>query len=513
MSDSCWSSDNDDDEEDGYEGGFRLKVPCERWNRCCDMMQIPRMVSKFREKYTDLGRFRELLQQDVQTSVSWREVTEAAFLCCYASLYCEGMSLVPGFFFSVNQEYKTDRRSLTAMDFRFDQEYLQWSREKVMVEAKVVEREVDDHAPVQDLESLVKQYLQEFQSSSVNSMMADVYEDDMKHYRAFNQRLGEMISIVQQIPERFEIHAPGDGIGVVSISCILLGRRYVSSEPADIGKRALILGIIKMKLDLDQHIEFFKKDDHEDKVFLFSHLSRFVDMFKYSQMVKSVIYDNADDRYRGYRYLDEHKKVQTNIEDMPMLTESYLTSRRDIRGFSDMGLEPMNSGGNEVVSVILSENNCLDEMSQIKAVYDRTKVITGKEFVLTDRKIAETHSSRLNSYEISDGYVRRASNLRTYRLTSTSVERLEGLTTRQEGVRVLSKDYDLKGRLVSHFKLPFKPQHIRFAYSRGYKVPVKVYTMSYDLTDSMWRATIRIDEESQCSKLVKQESSLTSRLY
>jgi len=125
----------------------------------------------------------------------------------------------------------------------------------------VIDMFSDDYyeAEAQLKEVNVQIYLDEMKFSKAMPILSQGYSDHLDNYSAYAHRLPLIIEIVSQLPVTEKIYAPGDGIGVVALACILLKRDYWSSEPNGIGDRAFELGIINSRDTYEQFVQHLIK--------------------------------------------------------------------------------------------------------------------------------------------------------------------------------------------------------------------------------------------------------------
>jgi len=70
-----------------------------------------------------------------------------------------------------------------------------------------------------------------------------VYSSAVYFYQTAMCQVAEYIEVLKDMIE--PIYIPGDGIGIGSYVCSLLGKQYYSSEPSDMGREAVLMGVIK----------------------------------------------------------------------------------------------------------------------------------------------------------------------------------------------------------------------------------------------------------------------------
>jgi len=77
-----------------------------------------------------------------------------------------------------------------------------------------------------------------------------IYTSAVHFYQTAMCQISEYIEIIKDMDD--PIYIPGDGVGIGSYVCRLLGKRYYSSEPSEMGSDAVIMGMITEKASYDQ---------------------------------------------------------------------------------------------------------------------------------------------------------------------------------------------------------------------------------------------------------------------
>jgi hypothetical protein len=68
------------------------------------------------------------------------------------------------------------------------------------------------------------------------------YDDPRKFYQTAMSQIQEYIDVLRDVAE--PVYIPGDGLGIGSYVCMMMGKRYFSTEPNEIGRDARRMGII-----------------------------------------------------------------------------------------------------------------------------------------------------------------------------------------------------------------------------------------------------------------------------
>lgn len=310
----------------------------------------------------------------------------------------------------------------------------------------------------------VEDYLRDLRHGRVEYMMGEIYDTPESHYKAINSRVGELVSIISGIPEEEVIHAPGDGIGAVALACRILDRPYVSSEPNDLGQRARKLGIIHESWTLTEHMI-----RHPTAYYVFSHLSRFVDVSVYSS-VKCVVYDQERYTAPGFEKLHWSGVLMTN--DSRVLRKAYIVHYSRMPDITHQAVKL-----NTMIESVRQEleiQGKFDPESEIMAVPDKTYVLTGKEYVLAERRVAKDFTTRPGSTITESGETNfiSAGESRVYLPRSMRLVPPKLTTT------LLDHSYDLAGCEYVRVMLPFRPDRLTHAFSRDIVVRVSVLSVS-----------------------------------
>lgn len=310
----------------------------------------------------------------------------------------------------------------------------------------------------------LEKYIVDLSHGKVSYMMGEIYDTPESHYKAYNSRIGEIISIIAIIPEDVVVHAPGDGIGVVAIAGRLLGRTVISSEPSGIGKRAVDLGLMQGQWSFDEHVKRYPKG-----FYLLSHLARFVDPKKFESL-EAVVYDQVKLSLAGFRSLHWSGVLTTNSKLIQEETVVVHMSR--VPDVSHTGVRL--STADPYIQSELEMQGVYDPTSRVRAVYDKTQVLTGEEYVLMERRVASAITNRPGATITSQGvttYVSGGDN-RVYTPDMMKCLRPQTSTT------TLDQSFDLCGLQYARVIVGFNPSRLQFAHSNG--VLIRVEVMSVD---------------------------------
>lgn len=411
-------------------------------------------------------RLRELAKMDEQ-GVHWKQTPRDLFLQSYAAWFLD-VPFSLGFFYSLLQDseeyFKTGQGNPIHLLDMYEQ------RHRGTTPIKIKERDpLGVHGPPDGTEwrTMPLQYFTEIpegrrseiyithlRMASKNRMMDDIYEDELNHYRALEQRIAEMVSIISKTTEEV-LHFPGDGIGVGSLAASMLGRKYVSSEPNGIGELARRLGIITRDWPIEQHIA-----SYPEATYVLSNLSRFMDMAKMSQQVRAIIYDVSMTQYPHYSKIDEQGVLTQNH---PIMSAPALIPTQSVRPIDEM-LIPNLKPVDDKTRVHLIQNNKLEETSSVTASVT-VQEAEPNSFVLSMRKYLHAPARRYGEVQVLDGFVNhyeetvhRVYNNKGFR---TSADRPYKLQT------ILSSEYDLKGRKQMLVRVKFNPSRLKWAYNFG----------------------------------------------
>lgn len=249
-------------------------------------------------------------------------------------------------------------------------------RGSIVVEEAPLKEEVEPESD--DVES----YLVDLRHGKVEYMMGEIYDTPESHYKAINSRVGELVSILSGVPLDIVVHAPGDGIGVVALACRILNRPCVSSEPNMLGSRARKLGLIQQSWTITEHMT-----NYPTEFYVFSHLCRFVDSSVY-KTVKCVVYDQ--ERYVAPEFELLHWSGVLVTNDIRVERRSYIVHYSRMPDITHQNITL--STQLESVKRELIIQGVYDPESKIEAVPDKTYVVTGSEYVLVERRVADRKS-------------------------------------------------------------------------------------------------------------------------
>jgi len=365
------------------------------------------LVNKFKLKTREDVQYRvyenyeqrlQVLYDQDEPGESWTEQIRdpRKFLAAYAAMFSES-EYEPGFYKSFVAHMRTRGRAATQVLLNLDLQFQQINLDvtiphvrrlrdplgfQAVPDGSTWDKMSDAYYQQGDLEKRVSVYVQFLEGASVSMMMDDIYGDPLNHYRAVNERIGTMISIVRDLPEDAILYFPGDGIGVGAIASIILGREYYSSEINRVGELAIRLGIIQSREDN----ESLKARMRPQDILICSNLSRFVDVPSYVEKVQNVVvFDAARRLYPGFRSVSVDHLLSTTIDSWRPSALAY--PRATLRPIDTMAIPAMTSQDPVVVSE-LKHNGKFDPMSQHEAVMTQRDVVTGSEFILEERRIA-----------------------------------------------------------------------------------------------------------------------------
>jgi len=115
-----------------------------------------------------------------------------------------------------------------------------------------------------------------------------VYDSPLVFYQTAMCQISEYISVISKLEGK--IYIPGDGLGLASYVCKLLKKDYFSCEPNEIGRDAIVMGLISSK-------EVFSEDHLKGcSVIFFGNcvyeiFSDVIELNKYRDKYKIVVYD------------------------------------------------------------------------------------------------------------------------------------------------------------------------------------------------------------------------------
>jgi len=411
----------------------------------------------FRTYLDPTTRLNELVAIDANSAKHEGKLTPEIFFKNYMLLYEPGLPTV-GVYKAFRQAWPEDFQFLHSIDLLYDQFKRKYPEEfdtyrNVRREESVVDEIVDE------IEDSVDEYLISLRKTEITSKMSDIYDDIDGHYRAFDQRIGEMVSIIQGVPDGVVIHAPGDGIGVVSLACYILQRDCVTSEPSGVGARAVKLGLIKHAWTAQEHLI-----RHPKAFYIFSHLSRFVHI-DYENYV-GIVYDQACSSIRGYRALHWTGVLQTNSPDVEEKAYVVAYVRCPNIQFQNKRL----SATDDYMIAELKHQQVYDADAPLVAVRDKTCVKTGEEYVLMERRVASAITSRMGATVIKDGVANFINSDKVRIYCDDFMQTMTG----HESTTVLDSRYDMSGYQYVRVILPFYPNRVRYAYSNKAVVPVSL---------------------------------------
>jgi len=152
------------------------------------------------------------------------------------------------------------------------------------------------------------QYLELLRNNSAHEPARnESYNNATTFYQTAMTQIGEYVKIIKDMNGK--IYIPGDGIGIGSYVARMLGKDYYSSEPNNIGREAILMGVISAK----------EKYDHSkaklcDSVFFGNCYSYCIDEKMYEELSDKevIIYDEQPPLFQSM-YPKEHYKCWTNI--------------------------------------------------------------------------------------------------------------------------------------------------------------------------------------------------------
>jgi len=416
----------------------------------------------------------------------WRDILKDRnkFLMSMSHLYGEGMPWT-GFFRTLNRDRVLGIIDVTVEFRKYDLMVDQCREILVDVPKKKVldplglfgvpddsvswRDQPDEYFKMVDRKKLVKAYVAYIRRGERGEKLGLIYGDARSHYDAFHSRLFTILKLVRQFDESVVIHAPGDGIGVVAIACLIAKRQCVSSEPGGVGDLARKIGLITYKLTMEEHVEKFP-DEH----YLLSNLSKFVDLKDLSARIVATIYDVQMTRYPGYCKIDAQCMLQSN--DVKFLGSKNLIDRQRLRDFSRIvGLGEGRDDRSRWFAAIhndrVKEQGTLDgENTEIvKLAYTSSDALEG-DFLVKERRFNTDPPRGKGQYQLKDGMINK------YDSSPHRYYFANGFATRADkpfaNVRELNSRFDIGVAEVFIVVLGFDPKQVRYAYSRGYKVPV-----------------------------------------
>lgn len=422
----------------------------------------------------DMGAYTsQLMKQDTGKQ---RVFSDEDVLLSYPSMYVKS-NYVPGYYnrYAGRAPEVVER----ILDLEFDTVRAR-SCLKHPIELREEKLEVAEDDVQQDR---VQLYMQELRLGKVGHMMdVGIYDTSDKHFRAIDTRVGELVSVMRSIPLDVVVHAPGDGVGACALASRVTGHVVVSSEPSPIGERAREIGLIQHKWTIQEHIEQYPKG-----FYLLSHLHRFVDI---DQLVKDnnlevLIFDRNFTRVANCEFVDEFSLIQTNSDRVKVV--QYLVQPARLPDISTMAIEKMRSD-DEYVAQHLCRMGKYDPQSKLVAVRDRTKVVTGEEFMMMERKIANKIMTRSGTYVIDHGMATFIQYGKNY-VCRPGVSQV--VSTSERVMSVLSSDYDIGSLNYFRVIVPFNPCFIRKAYS-GLELKLVELVSCTEVNDRYYDAVFRV---------------------
>jgi len=445
------------------------------------------------------ARLEQLGRTDVE-GVHWREQVKnpELFVAAYRAQFSE-VEYLPGFYKSFIDEWRLkgeSRRHLVhLLDMMFAQ--LKLADVKVYVPPPKARDPLGFDGPVDgsDWSGMSKEYYlqgtlerrvclyRNYMIGATSSFMMDpIYDDCLLHYRAMEVRVAEMMSIIRDIPDSYELVFPGDGVGVGSIASVVLERRYVSAEPNRIGELANFLGLISSRME--GAIEP-KKD--QAQVLILSNLSRFVDLECLMRGYRNIIvYDATRVLMEGFSSVSSDFTLSTTMLDYRPKT---LALQREYqRSYESMRIPKMTSSDPVVIqSLILNQKH--DPLSKYRAVANMRDVVDGSEFVLSERRLARDPPRKEGAFSYENGML----NYYDYRTHKVFQE--DGFYTKKssayQSTTTLSNDYDIMGLLTFRVILHFSCWHLDSAYSEQALVQIILVYMVRDGPEE-WEAVYRV---------------------
>lgn len=435
------------------------------------------------------SRLRELAARDKE-GLHWKLTPQKQFLSSYAAWFVD-VPFSEGFFYSFLQEaepfFRLERSDPVFLMDMFEQRHRGTQPISIVPRDPLGVNGVPDGTDWRGMtdsyfksipeERRVELYLRHLRGGRRSHMMDDIYDDELLHFRAYEERLAEMLSIIKSTTEEV-IHIPGDGIGVGAIAGRMLGRQVISSEPHGIGELARRLSIINNPWTVEQHVAAYPQG-----TYVFSNLSRFVDMPSLSQKVRAIIYDV---NIVLYPYYSKVNTQGTILQNHPIMSGPALVPYQSVRPIDEMLILPMKPV-DEKTRIQLENNSKLDESSEITASITVSEA-ESNSFILSQRKFLQDPPRRPGEVQVLDGFVN------SYEEGVHKVYNKRGFETRADRpyhlMTVLSEKYDLKGRKEMYIEVKFDPSRLKFAYDLGRLRAIEPLYVNKRF-DSYYEVTIR----------------------
>jgi len=389
----------------------------------------------------------------------------------------------PGFFWSLQTNYQVAYLIFQNNLSRF---------KKVEVEPllpELTQDEVLDLCKSVTLKDVVIDYVELGLNSASVPVLKQDYSNPFDNYEAFAYRLPLMISLISKIPEYVTVYAPGDGVGVVSMACVLLNRKYYTSEPNSIGQLARELGIISCKDTAEQFVSRLSNSDREPYIVILSNISIYTDISVYCEKHPVLVLE-ARCFFSGSQYLktvkDSDGRLWTNTdvqfvvcrkqaERLPKYDKLLPSTRlktSDPRAYVELV-----TAGYDVVAAEGSElSQYVPEGDGVGVSYNFMNQSTNNDFVLAYRKFSSWKSGRPGQYSLTYG------NWYEYNRERRPRRVLNGfkiVSDKPYMARSILRGHDFNlDENVKKIVVKFDPTVIRYAYSNEILIPVRVTSVS-----------------------------------
>jgi len=351
------------------------------------------------------------------------------------------------------------------------------------------------------------------------------YSDHLMNYNAFAHRLPLIMDLIAQVPEYVKIIAPGDGVGVAAVSCLLLGREYYASEPNDIGAVARDLGIIQSRATAEELISTMDKYDREPILVILSNIAIYCDISEYCRCFPVLVLE-AQGIFKGSNYLhsipDSGCRLWTNtdigfkvcnrlMEGVPnydrFLSKNKKYMTKDPRAYIELRSASYNvvaCAGSDLAATGVVEIGDGEPVS-----YNFLNQCSDNDFVLTYRKFANAVAGRPGQYrQIGDNW---------YEFSRQKKPRVC-----ENGFNVTSDKNYISRRVlqglnfgltenVKTIKVKFDPTPLRYAYCGEIIVPVVVTSVERNgdhykaIITRQWDIDKRLDENINLSRNVYED--------
>lgn len=347
---------------------------------------------------------------------------------------------------------------------------------------------------------LLAEILIEYYSGTQRThIMETHYEQTDKHYIAISERLPILVDVVSKFDRSLVIMAPGDGIGVVAIASILMGRSFYSAEPNEIGSMAWYAGITSA-----QTFEEMSLESEDPVAWVYSNIQLYISRVLIRPQDQAFVLDARMGEYSEYGLVPvqgTNNRAWTNVGVVVALKPLMPPrSNHILRG----EVNPLDNMAREVCR--MQRLNISETGTPV--VWSNREQFPAEAYILRERKFASARTGKPGQ-TCYDGHNARPFNEHDY------------LIRTETGVRVVADTaYKRAGVLPGDFgavefvtvETPRHPDTYKVCYVNGQPHEVLVVQV-LEILDKAYRAIYQIVYKSKEYKSGSKLAGVEMRQY